>query len=67
MSGDTQKGIFVTTSSFDARAVVKAEKAIHKIILIDGSQLADLMYRHGVGVQVSNTYEIKSLDEDYFV
>lgn len=67
MSGDTQKGIFVTTSSFDSRAIEKAEKAIHKIVLIDGQQLADLMYKHGIGVQISNTYDIKSLDEDYFV
>lgn len=66
MSGDTQKGIFVTTSSFDSKAVEKAEKAIHKIILIDGSKLADLMYKHGIGVQISNTYDVKSLDEDYF-
>lgn len=66
MSGDTQKGIFVTTSSFDIKAVNKARDASHKIILIDGMKLADLMYRFGVGVQVANTYEVKEIDEDYF-
>ena len=67
MSGDTQKGIFVTTSSFDAKAIEKAKEAHHKIILIDGKQLVDLMYKFGVGVQVANTYVIKGLDEDYFM
>lgn len=66
MSGDTQKGIFVTTSAFDSKAVEKAHDANHKIILIDGMKLADLMYRFGVGVQVANTYEAKEIDEDYF-
>ena len=67
MSGDTQKGIFVTTSSFDAKAINKAKEAHHKIILIDGAQLTDLMYKFGVGLQVANTYTIKEIDEDYFV
>jgi len=67
MSGDTQKGIFVTTSAFDAKAQEKAHNAHHKIILIDGEQLTDLMYRFGVGVQVANTYAVKALDEDYFI
>lgn len=67
MSSDTQKGIFVTTSAFDAKAIEKAQKALHKIILIDGGRLAELMYKYGIGVQVKNTYEVKSIDEDYFV
>lgn len=66
MSRDANKGIFVTTSSFDDKAVHKARDAGQKIILIDGEMLADLMYRHGVGVQVRDTYEIKQVDEDFF-
>lgn len=67
MSGGTNKGIFVTTSEFDEAAVAKARGSHNnKIILIDGFQLADLMYRYGVGVQVRNVYEIKELDEDFF-
>jgi restriction system protein len=66
MSGDTTNGVFVTTSSFDDAAVVKAKEAHHKIILIDGEKLVDLMYQFGVGVQVTNTYEIKQIDEDFF-
>ncbi len=66
MSGDTTNGVFVTTSSFDDAAVIKAREAHHKIILVDGEKLVDLMYQYGVGVEVTNTYEIKQLDEDFF-
>ena len=51
MSGDTQKGVFVTTSSFDIKAEKKAGDAHHKIILIDGLKLVDLMHQYNVGVQ----------------
>ncbi len=66
MSGDTSKGVFVTTSTFDDSAIAKAREAHHKIILIDGNKLTDLMYQYGVGVQIKNTYEIKEIDEDFF-
>jgi restriction system protein len=66
MSGDTGKGIFVTTSSFDDSAVSKARGAHHSIILIDGAKLVDLMYEYGVGLQVKDTYEVREIDEDFF-
>ena len=66
MSGDTTKGIFVTTSTFDESATKKAREAHHKIILIDGNKLVDLMHQYGVGMQVSNVYEVKEIDEDFF-
>lgn len=66
MSGDTTKGIFVTTSNFDDLAIRKAREAHLKIILIDGNKFVDLMHKYGVGVQVNNVYEIKKLDEDFF-
>lgn len=66
MSGDTSKGIFVTTSSFDVGATEKANEAHHSIILIDGHKLVDLMHNYGVGVQVKSNYEIKEIDEDFF-
>ncbi len=66
MSGDTRKGIFVTTSTFDEKAKVKARDAHHTIILIDGSKLVDLMHKYSVGVQTKNLYEIKVLDNDFF-
>lgn len=67
MSRDTQKGIFVTTSTFDDSAKKKAHDAQHKIVLIDGVKLADLMYQYGVGVQVKKSYEIREVDEDFFI
>ena len=66
MSGDTNKGVFVTTSAFDDSAVKKAHDAHHSIILIDGNKLVDLMHQYGVGVQVRNVYEVKEVDEDFF-
>lgn len=66
MSGDTQKGVFVTTSSFDSGAVKKAHDAHHTIILIDGSKLADLMHQYNVGIQIKAVYEVKELDNDFF-
>lgn len=39
MSGGTQRGIFVTTSTFYARACDKVRAACHKIILLDGGTL----------------------------
>lgn len=66
MSGDTHKGIFVTTSDFDPRAIQKAKDAHHKIILINGDQLCELMYSHGVGVQDKKSLIIKTIDEDYW-
>lgn len=67
MSGDTNKGVFVTTSLFDKGAEQKAKNAHHKIILINGIKLVDLMHEYGVGVQIKAVYEVKHLDEDFFV
>lgn len=67
MSGDTNKGVFVTTSLFDTGAEEKAKNAHHKIILINGNKLVDLMHEYNIGVQIKSVYEIKQLDEDFFV
>lgn len=66
MSGDTQKGVFMTTSSFDSGAIKKASDAHHTIILIDGIKLVDLMHQYNVGVQIKASYEVKELDMDFF-
>lgn len=66
MSGDTNKGVFVTTSDFDNKALQKVRSAHHKIICIDGKKLVDLMHQFNVGIQVKTTYEIKQIDEDFF-
>jgi len=66
MSGDTNKGVFVTTSEFDEKALEKARSAHHKIICIDGQKLVSLMHEYNVGIQVKTIYEIKQIDDDFF-
>ena len=66
MSGDTSKGVFITTSTFDDFAVKKAREAHHSIVLIDGAKLVDLMHQYNVGVQVKTVYEVKEVDNDFF-
>lgn len=60
------KGVFITTSDFAKTAIDYAEAVTQKVILIDGSRLADLMIEHDVGVYTKDTIEIKSIDSDYF-
>ena len=36
-------------------------------VLIDGQELATLMIRHRVGVRVKDVYEVRKIDENYFV
>ena len=61
-----QKGVLVTTSSFTADATQYVGMIDKKVILIDGSRLAQLMIEHGVGVTVEQTYLVKRLDLDYY-
>ena len=35
--------------------------AHHKIILIDGNKIVDLMHEYNLGVKVKTTYEVKQL------
>ncbi|AKA49676.1 hypothetical protein IX51_11830 [uncultured archaeon] len=61
------KGIFITTASFSKDAKETALKDnTHKIVLIDGNELASLMIEHGIGVRTVRNYESKEIDEDYF-
>lgn len=61
------KGVFVTTSDFtkDARSVA-SNITQHRIVLIDGQELARLMIRYRVGVRPRTTFVVSSVDEDYF-
>lgn len=60
------KGVFITSSGFTAGAVEAAARAHFRIVLIDGSQLAQFMIDHGVGVADYKTFVVKKLDSDYF-
>lgn len=66
LSGKADNGVFITTSRFSEGAAAYAESVPTRIILIDGKQLTDLMIRYEVGVQVSDTYKIVEVDEDFF-
>ena len=39
----------------------------NKVVLINGSLLANLIIDHSVGVSIAATYEIKKIDSDYFL
>jgi restriction system protein len=61
------RGVMLTTSRYSKEAVDYARSMQnHKLILIDGAQLTQLMIEHGVGVNVEETYVVKKLDRDYF-
>lgn len=60
------KGVFVTTSDFSAEARAYLGKVQHRIVLINGTELARLMIRHGVGVRPRPAYTINDVDEGYF-
>jgi len=61
------KGVFVTTSYFPSTAYDFIARVSKRVVLIDGSALASLMIRHQVGVRVKDIYELKGIDEEYFV
>ena len=61
------KGLFITTGQFTqgARDFVK-KQLNHKIVLIDGKELANYMIEYNLGVTTVTTYAIKRIDSDYF-
>jgi len=59
--------VFITTSRFTKNAIDYAKSVPNlKVILIDGSQLTQLMIEHDVGVSVEKEYIVKMVDRDYF-
>jgi restriction system protein len=64
--GKATKGVFMTTSRFTPEARAYVDGIPTSVVLIDGRELAELMIEYGVGVTLRQTYEIKSVDIDYF-
>jgi restriction endonuclease Mrr len=58
---------FTTTSRFTDDATDHVTRVQARVVLIDGRRLADLMIEYGVGVSQFKSYELKRVDEDYFV
>lgn len=61
------KGVFITTSGFTKDALEYVKTITHKVILIDGEMLAQLMIENNVGVSDVISYEVKKIDSDYFI
>jgi restriction system protein len=66
LSKKARKGIFITTSSFPQSAYEFVNSIEHKIILIDGESLTNLMFEFNVGLSTQSAYEVKKIDSDYF-
>lgn len=66
LHGRADSGVFITTSHFSQGAREYVASSPTRIVLIDGQRLTDLMIQFGVGVQVSDTYMIVEIDEDFF-
>ncbi|MGC8773280.1 MAG: restriction endonuclease [Conexivisphaera sp.] len=64
---NASKGVLITTSKFteDARRAANEDRQ-HKVILLDGEELVDLMTKYKIGVRVKSVYEVKDVDEDFF-
>lgn len=61
-----RKGVFITTSTFTADAVEYASRIDTKVVLMDGTQLAQLMIDFDVGVSLAASYLVKRIDTDFF-
>ena len=61
-----RKGVLITTSSFTREAVEYAAGLQSTIILVDGTQLTQLMIDYNIGVTDLETIKLKRVDEDYF-
>ena len=61
------KGVLVTTSYFPSTAYDFITRVSKRVVLIDGQGLANLMIRHRVGVRIKDVYEVRKIDDSYFV
>ena len=62
----TSRGVFVTTGRFSSGARKFADQVAMRLVLIDGTELTRLMVRYDVGVAVKETYQLESVDDDFF-
>ena len=62
-----KKGLFITTADFTADANDYITRIDTKVVLINGELLSQLMIDYNVGVSTIATYELKSIDMDYFI
>lgn len=60
------KGVFVTTTHFSPGAAEFCSRISRRVVLIDGSRLAELMIRHNIGVKIRESFQLKRIDSTYF-
>jgi restriction system protein len=61
------KGVFITTSFFSEKAIDLAKSSKHHVIrLVNGEELAKLMIKYNLGVQIKKGYEIKEINDSFF-
>lgn len=64
---NANKGVFITTADFTKDALDYVKTITHKVILINGERLAQLMIENNIGVSRVISYDVKKIDYDYFV
>lgn len=67
-TAQSNKGVFITTSSYTKNAIEYADSlnGTPTLILIDGNQMAEYIYQYNLGMQTEQTFEIKKLDSDFW-
>jgi restriction system protein len=64
----SNKGVFITTSSYSKSAIEYASSlnGSTNVVLIDGSKLAEFIYEYGLGMQTEQEVIIKRMDSDFW-
>ncbi|PCI22752.1 MAG: hypothetical protein COB67_13250 [SAR324 cluster bacterium] len=64
----SNKGVFITTSSYSKGAIEYANSLNGNttLVLIDGLQLAKYIYDYSLGMQTEQVIEIKKMDSDFW-
>ena len=60
------KGVLITTSDFTSAARAACDSSTKSLILINGDELVEYMFRDGIGVRLESTHEIKKIDPGFF-
>lgn len=64
---NADKGIFITTAYYTPDALHYVQNlAATRVVLIDGRQLAEYIYRYDVGMQTEQVFTVKKLDGDFW-
>ena len=65
-TGGSDHQLALVKVEWGARFGVSTNDYVSKIVLIDGSRLAELMIEFGVAVATDATYTVKRIDNDFF-